>query len=82
MFLSNFSCHSNGLPVFLRNRAFFGDTGVPTLGSRGFSCALSGFGQVLKSDPREKLFLAASPLVSRPSAEDVSAYGKDKCSHR
>ena len=27
-----------------------------TLGARGFSCAVSGFGQVLKSDPREKLF--------------------------
>ena len=27
----------------------------PTLGARGFSCAVSGFGLVLKSDPREKL---------------------------
>ena len=27
--------------------------GVNTLGARGFSCAVSGFGQVLKSDPRE-----------------------------
>ena len=27
-----------------------------TLGAKGFSCAVSGFGQVLKSDPREKLF--------------------------
>ena len=27
-----------------------------TLGARGFSCAFSGFRQVLKSDPREKLF--------------------------
>ena len=25
-----------------------------TLDARGFSCAVSGFGQVLKSDPREK----------------------------
>ena len=24
----------------------------PTLGARDFSCAVSGFGQVLKSDPR------------------------------
>ena len=37
---------------------------APTLGAKGFSCAVSGFGQVLKSDPREKFFLAASPLVS------------------
>ena len=35
-----------------------------TLGARDFSCAVSGFSQVLKSDPREKFFLAASPLVS------------------
>ena len=27
---------------------------MSTLGSRGFSCAISGFGQVLKSDPREE----------------------------
>ena len=29
-------------------------TNMSTLGSRGFSCAISGFGQVLKSDPREE----------------------------
>ena len=40
-----------------------------TLGARGFSCAVSGFGQVLKSDPRENFFLATSPLVS-------SAFGR------
>ena len=42
-----------------------------TLGARGFSCAVSGFGQVLESDPREKryVFLAASPLLS-------SAFGR------
>ena len=28
---------------------------APTLGARGFSCAVSVFGQVLKSDPREPL---------------------------
>ena len=50
---------------------------LPTLGARGFSCAVSGFGQVLKSDPREKLFsrekffLAASLLVS-------SAFGRTR----
>ena len=26
-----------------------------TLGARGFSCAVSGFGHVLQNDPREKL---------------------------
>ena len=35
-----------------------------TLGAGDFSCAVSGFGQVLKSDPREK-----------PNSEDVSACG-------
>ena len=35
-----------------------------TLGASGFSCAVSRSGQVLKIDPREKFFLAASPLVS------------------
>ena len=30
-----------------------------TLGARDFSYAVSGFGQVLNSDPREKFFLAA-----------------------
>ena len=44
-----------------------------TLGSRGFSYAVSGFGQVLKSDPR--VFLTASPLVSS-KAEDMSACGR------
>ena len=34
---------------------------ISTLGARGFSCAVSGFGQVLKSDP--------APLVS-------SAFGR------
>ena len=38
--------------------------GFSTLCARDFSCAVSGFGQVLKSDLREKLFLAASLLVS------------------
>ena len=38
-----------------------------TLGARGFLCAVSGFGQVLKSDPREKLFffLAVSPAADK-----------------
>ena len=37
----------------------------PTLGARGFSCAVSGFGQVLKNDPREKpLDQSAIPLIA------------------
>ena len=43
-----------------------------TLGARDFSCAVSGFGQVLKSDPREKL--RRSCLW--PNAEDMSACGR------
>ena len=46
---------------------------VFTLVARGFSCGVSGFGQVLKSDLRFFLFslffLAASPLLS-------SAFGR------
>ena len=44
-----------------------------TLGTRGFSCAVFGFRQVLKSDPREKLFLFS---CLRSLAEDVSACGR------
>ena len=36
-----------------------------TLGARGFSCAVSGFGQVLKSDPREKLVARVSSAFGR-----------------
>ena len=36
-----------------------------TLGASGFSCAVSSFGQVLKSDPREKpLDQSAIPLIT------------------
>ena len=36
-----------------------------TLGARGFSCAVSGFGQVLISDPLEKpLDQSAIPLIA------------------
>ena len=36
-----------------------------TLGVRSYSCAISGFGQVLKSDPREKpLDQSAIPLIA------------------
>ena len=49
-------------------------TGV-TLGARGFSCAVSGFGQVLKGDPREKLRRSCQfglrPNTCRPAADKV-----------
>ena len=39
--------------------------GLSTQGARDFSCAVSGFGQVLKSDPREKpLDQSAIPLIA------------------
>ena len=41
---------------------------IPTLGARGFSCAVSGFGQVLKSDPRRSSL--------RPLDDDVSVYDR------
>ena len=33
----------------------FSNNSTHTLGARGFSCAVSGFGQVLKSNPRENV---------------------------
>ena len=50
----------------------------PTLGARGFSCAVSGFGLVLKSDPREKL--RRSRL--RPAADEtkLSVHTREKTS--
>ena len=45
----------------------------PTLGARGFLCAVSCFGQVgLNSDPREKLRRSCLQLL----AEDVSAFSR------
>ena len=47
------------------SRNFFINGKQPTLGAKGFSCAVSGFGQVLKSDPREKpLDLSSIPLIA------------------
>ena len=38
---------------------------IVTLGARDFSCAFSGFGKVLKSDPREKpLDQSAIPSIA------------------
>ena len=39
-----------------------------TMGARGFSCAVSGFGQVLKSDPRgiQEDLLLTVPGISNP----------------
>ena len=52
-----------------------------TLGARGFSCAVSGFGQVLKS--AQRVFSRGfATLVFRPSAEHVSACGRRNEAHR
>ena len=45
---------------------------IPTLGARGFSCAVSGFGQVLKSDPRR--------LSLRPTADEAPRHTQEKTS--
>ena len=58
--------------ISLRSRSFFASSSnvlahkrpFYTLGARGFSCAVSGFGQVLKSDPRRRSCL-------RPSADET-----------
>ena len=44
---------------------------LKNLGARGFSCAVSGFGQVLKSDPHARFFLRLRLSSLRPSAEHV-----------
>ena len=41
--------------MFLVRKPYLAFDWAPTLGARGFSCAVSVFGQVLKSDPREPL---------------------------
>ena len=46
-----------------------------TLGARGFSCEVSGFGQVLKSDPREKLFFF-SRLRLRPTKRSSPSHAR------
>ena len=38
------------------------------MGARGLSCAVSGLGQCLYSDPREKLVSRPSADIGRPSA--------------
>ena len=46
-----------------------------SLGARGFSCAVSGFGQVSKSDPREKLrarVFGLRPNTCRPAADETN----------
>ena len=48
-----------------------------TLGAGDFSCAVSGFGQVLKSDPREKpLDQSAIPLIAPSQLLYNPAYTK------
>ena len=39
--------------MFLVRKPYLAFDWAPTLGARGFSCAVSGLGQVLESDPRE-----------------------------
>ena len=56
-----------------------------TLGARGFSCAVSGFRQVLKSDPREKLFFFSRvfglwPKTYRPTADEAPRRTREKTS--
>ena len=65
-----------GLSYNKANNTFLNSLRENTLGARDFSCAVSGFGQVLKRDPREKL---RHPCL-RPSVEDVSACGQRSCS--
>ena len=43
---------------------------IGTLGARDFSCMVSGFGQVLKSDPREKPL--AQSAIPFDSAEPIT----------
>ena len=56
-----------------------------TLGARGFSYAVSGFRQVLKSDPREKLFFFSRvfglwPKTYRPTADEAPRRTREKTS--
>ena len=55
-----------------------------TLGTRGFSCAVSGFRQVLKSDPREKFFFSRVfglwPKTCRPAADEAPRRTREKTS--
>ena len=51
-----------------------------TLGARGFSCAVSGFGQVLKSDPREKpLDQSAIPLIAQITTPLIPKHPESAC---
>ena len=45
-----------------------------TLGTRDFSCVVSGFGQVLKSDPRRR------PKMCRPAADEAPRHTREKIS--
>ena len=45
--------------MFLVRKPYLAFDWAPTLGARGFSCAVSGLGQVLESDPREPFVSSA-----------------------
>ena len=45
--------------MFLVRKPYLAFDRAPTLGARGFSCAVSGLGQVLESDPREPFVSSA-----------------------
>ena len=47
-----------------------------SLGAGDFSCAVSGFGQVLKSDPREK----PNSEDFRPAADEAPRHTREKIS--
>jgi len=49
--------------------------------ARDFSCAVSGFGQVLKSDPRfaARVF-GLRPKTCRPAADEAPRYTREKIS--
>ena len=54
---------------------------MTTLGSRGFSCAVSGFDQVLESDPRfaARVF-CLRPKTCRPVADEAPRRTREKTS--
>ena len=66
---SDLRCPQNSVPPKLENSDLENlelpppDPPKCTLGARGFSCAVSSFGQVSKSDPHEKLPVARKQMT-------------------
>ena len=50
-----------------------------TLGARGFSCAVSGFGHVLQNDPREKLRRSCLRPLADETKLSVAREKKTSC---